>query len=542
MVGKWKLRTNVLLGIFSGLCNFLFINLVTRIIGLIVAGDLTVISKEYIIIFSFIILVFVWTRRTLSLTIIKLSQKLFWNLRKQIISLVLKANYQQLAKRKNKIYAAIVNDVDVLTQTSMTIIDFFTSLILAVSCLIYMATISWLLLAITLGITALGIIVYQLGSKKNMEDFEKARSLEDKFLNDFNSILSGFKEIYMEPKKGKSLYDNKVMPVARQAYRNNTAAFTGFMNNQVVGRVLFYVLISAILLVFSIKLHIKASETVSFVFTLLYLLGAVEMIMALLPGLMRARVSTNRLMDLTAELEGANFNNPIPQKYISKNEFARVEVKDLEFYYEENENSFGIGPVNFSINKSEVAFIYGGNGSGKTTFVHAILGLLVPSAGEIRLNGVPVDHANYPDYRTAFSVVFSDFYLFNELLGTDHFNLEKWNYYLQLFELEGKVKLEGTSFSTTELSTGQRKRLALIAALLEEKPVLIIDEWAADQDPYFRRKFYTEIIPALKNEGITIIAITHDDKYYHCADKLYKMDSGKLIEENVNMHEPSYIA
>jgi putative ATP-binding cassette transporter len=247
-------------------------------------------------------------------------------------------------------------------------------------------------------------------------------------------------------------------------------------------------------------------------------------------------------MDLTAELEGANFNNPIPQKYISKNEFARVEVKDLEFYYEENENSFGIGPVNFSINKSEVAFIYGGNGSGKTTFVHAILGLLVPSAGEIRLNGVPVDHANYPDYRTAFSVVFSDFYLFNELLGTDHFNLEKWNYYLQLFELEGKVKLEGTSFSTTELSTGQRKRLALIAALLEEKPVLIIDEWAADQDPYFRRKFYTEIIPALKNEGITIIAITHDDKYYHCADKLYKMDSGKLIEENVNMHEPSYIA
>jgi putative ATP-binding cassette transporter len=111
-----------------------------------------------------------------------------------------------------------------------------------------------------------------------------------------------------------------------------------------------------------------------------------------------------------------------------------------------------------------------------------------------------------------------------------------------LFELEGKVTLEGKLLSTTDLSTGQRKRLALIAVLLEERPVLILDEWAADQDPYFRKKFYTEIIPALKKEDITIIAITHDDKYYSCADELYKMDGGRLIAEHVNSHEPSYVA
>jgi putative ATP-binding cassette transporter len=106
-----------------------------------------------------------------------------------------------------------------------------------------------------------------------------------------------------------------------------------------------------------------------------------------------------------------------------------------------------------------------------------------------------------------------------------------------MFELEGKVKIEGNTFSTTDLSTGQRKRLALIAALLEEKPVLVMDEWAADQDPYFRKKFYTEILPLLKQEDITIIAITHDDKYYNCADRLYKMDYGKLKEESIRMHE-----
>ena len=161
------------------------------------------------------------------------------------------------------------------------------------------------------------------------------------------------------------------------------------------------------------------------------------------------------------------------------------------------------------------------------------LGLWLPSAGEIRLNGVRVNHDNYPAYRAAFAVVYSNFYLFDELLGLETFSREKWDYYIRLFELEGKVTLEGNKFSTTELSTGQRKRLALIAALMEEKPVLVIDEWAADQDPYFRRKFYTEIIPLLKKEGIAIIAITHDDRYYNCADKLYRMDYGKLVRESV---------
>jgi len=189
-----------------------------------------------------------------------------------------------------------------------------------------------------------------------------------------------------------------------------------------------------------------------------------------------------------------------------------------------------------------VVFIYGGNGSGKTTLVHSILGLRVPTAGEIKLNDIPVNKSNYPEYRTIFSVVFNDFYLFTELLGIDNPDPDKWNYYLKLFELEGKVSLDKNCFSTVSLSAGQKKRLALIAVLLEEKPVLILDEWAADQDPHFRRKFYTEIIPLLKSEGITILAITHDDKYYNCADSLYKMDSGKLIRENIALYEPGVVS
>jgi len=243
------------------------------------------------------------------------------------------------------------------------------------------------------------------------------------------------------------------------------------------------------------------------------------------------------LFDLKAKLEAASQPPALRGSTIFNDEFEQITVHNLEYYYGEQDKAFGIGPVNFEIQKGDTIFIYGGNGSGKTTFVHTVLGLRIPSAGEIRYNNILVEDDNYPDYRTAFAVVFSDFYLFNELVGLENVNMEKWEYYLQLFEIEDKVTMEKGVFSTTDLSTGQRKRLALIAALLEEKPILVMDEWAADQDPYFRRKFYTEIIPLLKKEGFTIIAITHDDKYYHCADKLYKMDYGKLIAESVSVYQ-----
>ncbi|MES1224723.1 MAG: cyclic peptide export ABC transporter, partial [Bacteroidota bacterium] len=462
--------------------------------------------------------------------------------RKEIISLVLNANYQQLAKRKLEVHSAILHDVYVLTDASMNIISFFTSLILGVSCLIYLATISLLLFAITLGVALLGAVVYTINSKKTNLGFQKYRKLENKFLGNLTDILEGFKEITVDPKKGRYIFDNKITPIAEESYSNNKDAFTRSLGNQVTGQVLFYMLISSVLLYFSIVLKIKASDIVSFVFTLLYLLGAIEAVMVLLPGLFRAKIASDTMLTLRKGLEEVVSGHSLPGKYISKNDFEQISVIELKYYYGDQGNSFGIGPISLDVKKGETIFIYGGNGSGKTTLIHSILGLCVPSAGEIRLNNIPVDSGNSPEYRTLFSVVFSDFHLFSELLAIDNPDMEKWNYYLRLFELEEKIKLENNSFSTTDLSTGQRKRLALIIALLEEKPVLVIDEWAADQDPHFRKKFYTEILPLLKEDDITVIAITHDDKYYYCADKIFKMEYGLLSEENVVTHEASFLS
>ncbi|WP_406826325.1 cyclic peptide export ABC transporter [Pedobacter sp. KACC 23697] len=542
LIGKSGFLKYVILGILSGLFSFLFINAVNRVIGLLIAGRFTSIQKEYIIAFASIILLFIWIRRTLAVAIINLSQKLFWTLRKEILSTVLKASFQQLSAKRVKIHSAILSDVHILTDASMNIITFATSLVLAIACLGYLASLSMVLFVITLAISLMGVSIYHFSTRKNNQQFEASRSLENEFIDNFNAILDGFKEIYMEPKKGRYIYDKKIDAISKEAYYNNTTAFTGFLNNQITGQVLFYVLISSVLLFFSIILKIPVNNTVSFIFTLLYLLGSIETVMVLLPSLMRARIASNHLMDLQKELAEEEYEVQGLSQQVKRDAFESIAIKDLEYHYSATKTSFGIGPVNFQVNKGDTVFIYGGNGSGKTTFIHNMLGLITPSDGQILLNNVPVTSERYASYRAVFSVVFSDFYLFNELIGIDHFNEDRWAYYLNLFEMEHKVKIENKCFSTTDLSTGQRKRLALIAALMEEKPVLVIDEWAADQDPYFREKFYTKIIPLLKAEGLTIIAITHDDKYYYCADKLYKMDYGKLIKEEVDIEEVKVVS
>jgi len=531
VIGKGGVVKYILLGIFSGLSSFLFINTVNKVIANTIAGKFTSINAGYFILFASIILFYIWSRRTLALIIINLSQKIGWKLRKEIMSLVLNASYQQLVSRKPKIQSAILTDVGALTNASLATIDFMIGVIMALSCFIYLASISVILFLITFGTAFIGIAVYAMTTRANMKGFDKARRLENKFQENFNAILNGFKEIFMEPRKGKYINEEKINNIANESYGNNVRALTGFINSSITGQILFYILISSILLYFGLTLGISAGDTVAFVFTLLYLLGSLETIMSLFPTLMRAKIAADHLMDLKKELEEADLKNPIPESYVFRNVFDTITVSDLEFHYDETDSSFSVGPIDFEVQNGQTIFIYGGNGSGKTTFVQSLIGLCTPSSGEIRVNKILVNENNYPDYRAMFAVVFSDYYLFDEIIGVDSIDEGKLKYYLKLFEIDGKVKVENGKFSTIDLSTGQRKRLALIAALLEEKPILVIDEWAADQDPYFRKKFYTEILPLLKKDGLTIIAITHDDRYYHCADKLYKMDEGKISEE-----------
>lgn len=451
-----------------------------------------------------------------------------------MIKMVLDAGYEELSQRRDQIHSALVHDVSTLTQASLSVIELITSSVVVIACLVYMGAISFPLFLATLGTSALGIGIYIISARKGNKRFIKTRDLEDGFMKKFNAMLEGAKEIHMDPAKGQGIYNRGIVPISKDAFGNNTKAFVGFLDNQITGQILFYSLIGAILLIFSATLDIEALTTVNFLFILLYLLGAIETMMVMLPGLMQARISLHRITDLEASLASTMVNKHRP---VSSSDvvqvFENIDAKDLQYHYKTKEgvSGFGVGPISTRIEVGDVVFVYGGNGSGKTTFIHVLLGLLPPSEGAISFNGEEITEDTYYRYKELFSVVFNDVYLFDEFYGNEDFDREAAQEYLRLFEVDDKVALTETGFSTVDLSTGQRKRLALISALLEARPVIVLDEWAADQDPYFRKKFYTEILPELKQRGFTIIAITHDDAYYDCSNRLFKMEYGKLTEE-----------
>ncbi len=540
LIGKVNLMKYVFLSILSGLLSFLFINTVTRMISMLMEGGIKM-SDIFVLIFCFIILLFAWCWRSLSVGLIHYSQELFWKLRKQIISAVLESDYRDLVRNRMEVNSAIVSDVNVLTNASLNIITFFTSSVVATACLIYLLSISWKLFLISMGTVLFGVTAYRIASVRNMRHFDAARENENSFLASFNAILDGFKEIFMDPGKGQAIYNDRISPISDATKKLNERAFIGFLHIQITGQILFYLLISSVLLFFAKYFSISNKDTVAFVFTLLYTLTSVETIMVLLPGIMRARVASRHLLDLISGLPAKSSDHGVTGN-IEKDKFRKISLRSVTYAYgDEGKTSFKVGPNDFEIGRGEVVFVYGSNGSGKTTFVSTFLGLYKPASGDIFFNDLPVTAGDYKAYRSLFGVVFSNFYLFDHLYGLETIDGQKWKLYTEMFEVEEKVSLSGSAFSTTDLSLGQRKRLALISVLLEEKPVLVLDEWAADQDPYFRRKFYTEIIPYLKAQGVTILAVTHDDKYYQYADRIYKMEDGHLAEVTVKSYESNLI-
>jgi putative ATP-binding cassette transporter len=214
--------------------------------------------------------------------------------------------------------------------------------------------------------------------------------------------------------------------------------------------------------------------------------------------------------------------------------FDKIEMHDIRFSYLDrlSETIFQVGPIDFTLRAGELVFITGGNGSGKSTFLKLLAGLYKPESGEITFDGVHVGDSTRQNYRELIAAIFPDFHLFQKLYGIPDPDPAEVDRLLKQFQLIDKTRVTNGDFRTVDLSGGQRKRLALIVSLLEKRPILLLDEWAADQDPEFRRKFYYDLLPALIAAGTTVVAITHDDRYLDELDlpaRRLRMDEGRFV-------------
>jgi putative pyoverdin transport system ATP-binding/permease protein len=463
------------------------------------------------------------------LMLIRLAADASLNLRMKLSRRILSTPLRQLEELgAHRLLATLTEDIPSITGALTNVPLVCLNAAVVAGCLIYVGWLSWAVLLWLLAAMAFGLLTYQLPVMSAVYHFQQARELSDSLMRHFRSLIDGAKELKLHAARREDFLGKALQPTADALRLHQVTGSALYVAARGWGQALVFVLVG--LLVFcGGRLFNADAQTVSgYAIVLLYMMAPLEVILNTLPVFSRAKVAVAKVERVGlafADGKNASAAPPAPAAW------RRLELAGVTHsYYREREDSrFVLGPVSLDFRPGELVFIAGGNGSGKTTLAKLITGLYAPEDGEVRLDGEPVTEAAREQYRQMFSVVFSDFHLFESLLGLDAAGLDaRARFYLARLQLEHKVRVEGGVLSTTELSQGQRKRLALLTAYLEDRPVYIFDEWAADQDPVFKEIFYLDLLPGLKARGKTVIVISHDSHYYHVADRLIKLEYGKV--------------
>jgi putative ATP-binding cassette transporter len=479
-------------------------------------------------------------------------QRLVAQVRKSLAQKILAAPIDALERyRTHRLMPVLSQDVDMISDVAFALSGMLISLAVALGCLCYLAYLSPPLFGLMLVALVIGITVQLMAQIRGEAGFWKAREQEDQLHKAYRAISEGAKELRMHRTRRTRMFSGQIERIVDTIRVVNGRAINTYVIATAFGSALFFLLI-ALILGWAAFQPTEPAVLSGFVLVLLFLKGPLDQIALLLPGVGRAKVAFQRIGDLSAR-----FATPEPHLHLErasngvilKNEIGMRGVR-YAFDAPEGGEAFTLGPIDLKLRRGEMVFVVGDNGSGKTTLIKLLLGLYAPQSGDVLIDGSVVKPEGRDDYRQLFTTVFSDFYLFEDLVAGEESEggagmevlPETALPYLERLEIAHKVSLKNGAFSTTDLSTGQRKRLALVHAYLEGRPVLVFDEWAADQDPTFRHLFYTELLPELRAKGHLLVVISHDDRYFHLADRVITMHAGKIAEDRVRESQESLAA
>ena len=481
--------------------------------------------------FALLLVALLVTATAAQVTLHVLGHRMVYGLRRDLVRRVLATDIEQLEKVGGPhLLAALSTDLRNLTIAFVHLPELVYGAALSVAALGWLAwlapglfavTVAWLLGTAVMGIWLVGRINFHVG---------KVREGDDHLYQDYQSMIDGRKELALNRPRAARFFDEEFDGHAR-GYRDHVTRAdicNGLAGN--LANVLVLALIGVLFYLATGRGWADANTASIFALTILLLRTPLIGAVAALPTLLAARVSLRKLTGL----ELAEDTTDLQVSGDTLAGFSTLSLQGVHYRYPDQDGApgFAVGPLDLTIRRGELIFVQGGNGSGKSTFARLLTGLYRPQQGELRVDGELVTEANRVAFRQLFSSVFTDFHLFSRLLKGDGAevaaaDVDAW---LATLGMQHKVRQQDGRLSDIRFSQGQRKRLALLMAVMESRDCLLLDEWAADQDPQFRQFFYLELLPRLQATGKTIIAITHDDHYFDRADRLLKMESGQLEE------------
>jgi putative ATP-binding cassette transporter len=408
--------------------------------------------------------------------------------------------------------------------------------------LAYLAYLSWVVFAMTVGLMTVGVVLYMLFFMSGMKFTNKVRDEFTAFNEYTHALVFGLKELKLNGIRRRWFSRSAIQDSSTRVAKYNYVERLWYTAADNVGQLTLSLLIGCMLFAAPMVTVIDAKTMSASVLAVLYIMGPLAMLVSAMPMLAQGKIASARLAEF-----GFSINDKHPEPETSdtenvllldhKKSWGSIQLKNVNMNYTDPlaGSGFALGPIDLTVHAGELIYIVGGNGCGKSTLAKVLCGLYIPQEGQVLLDGAVITEASRSNYRDLFSAVFSDFHLFNRLIGPDEkeqASTDLAQKYLSTLGLEDKIKIEGLGYSTTTaLSYGQQKRLALVCAYMEDRPIYLLDEWAADQDPPFKRFFYEELLPDLKRRGKTVLIITHDDQYFQLADRIIKLVDGHIVSD-----------
>ncbi|MEM6452014.1 MAG: cyclic peptide export ABC transporter [Cyanobacteria bacterium P01_D01_bin.105] len=542
LANPWLIGLALVAGFVSGGCSAGLIGLISRTVSAVDAPGAAAAAT-----FILLGLVALMTAALSRILLVRFSQAVVFGLQTRLCRQVLATELKPLEDiGLPRLLAVLTEDIQAIATAAGVVPIIAINIASAVGCMVYISWLSWQVLGLVLLLTLVASVSCRWFLVRGRRSLSVARKQQDRLFQHFRSLVDGVKELKLKYYGQQDFLNNDLEQSALAVKHSNTTGLSLFAILDSWGKFIYFFAMGLILFLLPYWLPIPVETRFAYVLTFTYLLGPMESLVNKLPFLSKASIALQKIetLGLSLEKHTSAIAAPATPTETSTDNVA-LQVKGATHQYRgdyfgrdgerQRDYTFTLGPVDLSVSSGELVFIVGGNGSGKSTLAKLLCGLYQPQSGQIWLNGEAIEPHNQQWYRQHFSAVFSDFYLFERVLGNealaaaDEISDARSHQYLKALQLDHKVQIQHGRFSTTALSQGQRKRLALLSAALDDRPIYLFDEWAADQDPTFKRIFYTQILADLKAKSKIIFVISHDDRYFHLADRLIKLDYGTIV-------------